>query len=74
MLDYLVNCTHPEISYAVHQCARFCNSPRYSHEQAVKRMVTQFIELKRDNALEIIFVPNKGMRIDTYVAASFAGE
>ena len=28
MLNYLVSCTHPEISFAVHQCARFCNDTK----------------------------------------------
>ena len=36
MLNFLVNCSHPEMAYAVHQCARFCNDPKHSHEQAVK--------------------------------------
>ena len=36
MLNYLVNCTHPEMAFAVHQCARFCNNPKRCHEQAVK--------------------------------------
>ena len=74
MLNYLVNCTHLEIAYVVHQCARFCNKPRYSHKQAVKRIIRYLIKLKRDNTLGMIFVPNKGMSIDTYVDASFAGE
>ena len=31
MLNHLVNCTHPEMSFAVHQCARFCNDPKHCH-------------------------------------------
>ena len=31
MLNFLVNCTHPEMAFAVHQCARFYNNPKYSH-------------------------------------------
>ena len=27
MLNYIVNCTHPEMSFAVHQYDRFCNDP-----------------------------------------------
>jgi hypothetical protein len=74
MLNYLVSCTHPEMAYAVHQCARFCNDPKYSHEQAVKRIIRYLIKLKRDNTLGMIFVPNKEVSIETYVDASFAGE
>ena len=36
ILNYLVNTTHPELAYSVHQYARFCNEPKHSHEQAVK--------------------------------------
>ena len=36
-LNFLVNCTHPEMAFAVHQCARFCNNPKYSHVQARKK-------------------------------------
>ena len=74
MLNYLVNCTHPEMSYAVHQCARFCNNPRYSHEQAVKRIIRYLIGIKRDQTLGIVFKPDKTLSIETYVDASFAGE
>ena len=27
MLNFLVNSTHPELAFAVHQCARFCQNP-----------------------------------------------
>ena len=74
MLNYLVNCTHPEMSYAVHQCARFCNNPRYSHEQVVKRIIRYLIGIKRDQTLGIVFKPDKTLSIETYVDASFAGE
>ena len=33
MLNFLVNSTHPELAYAVHQCARFCDNPKHSHEK-----------------------------------------
>ena len=32
MLDFLVNSTHPELAFAVHQCARFYENPKLSHE------------------------------------------
>jgi hypothetical protein len=35
-LNYLQAMSRPEISYQVHQCARFCNDPKLSHEKAVK--------------------------------------
>jgi hypothetical protein len=37
-LNYLEKSTRPEIAYAVHQCARYCNSPKASHGEAIKRI------------------------------------
>lgn len=28
ILNFLVNSTHPELAYSVHQCACFCNNPK----------------------------------------------
>ena len=36
MLNYLQRCTRPDISYAVHQCARFCEQPKTEHGNAIK--------------------------------------
>ena len=80
MLNYLVNCTHPELSFAVHQCARFCNDPKRVHEQAVKRIIRYLLSTQasftgKDKAPQgILFKPDKTKSIDTYVDASFAGE
>jgi hypothetical protein len=35
-MNYLEKATRPDIAYAVHQCARFSESPREEHSQAVK--------------------------------------
>jgi hypothetical protein len=37
-LNYLEKSSRPDISYAVHQCARFCENPRVEHTAAVKRI------------------------------------
>ena len=80
MLNYLVNCTHPEMSFAVHQCARFCNDPKHSHEQAVKRVLRYLIGTTRNDSANreasqgIIYRPDKTKSIDNYVDASFAGD
>ena len=34
-LNFLEKSTRPEIAYAVHQCARFCATPKKSHGDAV---------------------------------------
>ena len=80
MLNFLVNCTHPEMAYAVHQCARFCNDPKHSHEKAVKRIVRYLIGTVRNDKNKItsnqgiIYTPDKTRSMDVYVDASFAGD
>ena len=37
-LNYLQAMTRPDLSYSVHQCSRFCNSPKLSHEHALKHI------------------------------------
>ena len=37
-LNYIQAMTHPDLSYAVHQCACFCNTPKLSHELALKQI------------------------------------
>ena len=46
MLNFLVNCTHSELSFAVHQCARFNNNPKHFHEQVIKRIIRYLISTK----------------------------
>ena len=74
MLNYLVNCTLPDLAYAGHQCARFCADPKSSHEQAVKRIIRYLLYLKRHKRLGIRYRPNIMKSIACYVDASFAGE
>ena len=80
MLNYLVNCAHPEISFAVHQCARFCNDPKHSHEHAVKRILRYLLSTKRGDHKNkgvnqgLIYHPDITKSMETHVYASFAGE
>ena len=80
MLNYLVNCTHPEIAFAVHQCARFYNDLKYSHEKAVKIILRYVLSTKRGNHKDkgmnqgLIYHPDRTNSIDTYVDASFTGD
>ena len=37
-LNYLQAMMQPDLSYLVHQCTRFCNSPKLSHEQVLKHI------------------------------------
>ena len=55
-LNYLTQLTRPEIQYAVHQCARFSDDPKHSHEVAAKRIV-RYLKSTPDEG--IILKPDK---------------
>mmetsp|Transcript_20491 Transcript_20491/g.29245 ORF Transcript_20491/g.29245 Transcript_20491/m.29245 type:complete len:426 (+) Transcript_20491:2855-4132(+) len=69
-LNFLAQNTRPNISMAVHNCARFCNNPTLLHEQAVKRIV-RYLILTRDKGM--ILTPKNTFSLDMYVDADFAG-
>ena len=73
MLNYLVNCSQPELAYSVHQCARFCAEPKQSHERAAKMIMRYLMYIKRIKKLGIRYVPEKNKSLEAYVDASFAG-
>ena len=70
MLGYLQQTTRPDISFAVHQCARFSNHPKKTHEAAVKRIARYLLATKNEG---IIFDPTNTTYLDCYVDADFAG-
>lgn len=80
ILNCLVNCTHPEMLYAVYQCARFYNDPKHAHKQAVKRIIRYLLNTKRNTKGNvrgyhgILYRPDKTRSIDTYVDASLSRE
>ena len=41
-LSYLQAMVRPDSTFAVQQCARFCNDPRRQHEDAVKRIFATY--------------------------------
>ncbi len=69
-LNYIANNTGPDISMAVHQCAKYCSQPKAIHELAVKRIVRYLLSTK-DKGL--ILKPNTSLTLDMYVDADFAG-
>ena len=69
-LNYLTSSTRPDIQFATHQCARFCNDPKLSHEIAAKRIVRY---LKRTAEEGIILKPDITKGFECYVDADFAG-
>ena len=69
-LNFLAQNTRPDISMAVHNCARFCTNPTQLHETAVKR-IGRYLLLTRDKGL--ILSPQADYRLNMYVDADFAG-
>ena len=69
-LNFLEKSTRPDISVSIHQCARFSESPKKSHAEAVKR-IGRYLLATRDKG--IIIHPNKSRQFDCWVDADFAG-
>ena len=70
MMNYLQQSTRPDISFAVHQCARFCNDPKLSHERAVKR-ITKYLLGSKERG--VVCRPDKSKGLECYADADFAG-
>ena len=67
---YLASNTRPDISFAVHQCARFTHNTKVSHAAAVKR-ICRYLQGTKDNGL-VFNIPKK-LVVDCYDDADFAG-
>ena len=79
ILNYLVNTTHPELVYSVHQCARFCNDSKHGPEQAVKQIIRYLINNRittgdKSKYHSLMFKIDRNQSIICYVDASFAGD
>jgi len=68
-LNFLEKSTRCDLSYSVHQCARFAADPKQLHATAVKRIV-KYLLATRDKGL--ILNPQKHS-FDCWVDASFVG-
>jgi Reverse transcriptase (RNA-dependent DNA polymerase) len=68
-LNYLEKSTRPDISYAVHQCARFASDPKKEHGKAVT-WIGRYLAATRDKGL--VFKPTE-QSFDCYVDADFSG-
>jgi hypothetical protein len=69
-LNFLAQNTRPDISFVVHQCARFSSHPTRLHELAVKRIV-RYLQFTADKGLQLH--PTKDFSLNMYVDADFAG-
>ena len=69
-LNFLEKSTERDNSYAVHQCARFCEHPKQSHSDAI-RCLCQYLKATRDKG--IICNPANYKSYECWVDADFAG-
>ncbi len=69
MLLYLGH-SQPNISFAMHQCARYNHSPKQSHEDALKRIGCY---MKGTVKKGLILNPSSSLKIDCYPDADCAG-
>ena len=69
-LNFLEKSTRPDISFAVHQCARFSSDPKQSHVAALRR-IGRYLQGTKDKGL--IINPNKDQKMEVWTDADFAG-
>jgi hypothetical protein len=69
MLLYLASNSRPDISFAVHQCARFTHNPREIHEKALLRICRYLKGTLHDG---LIYEPSEEINVDCYCDADFA--
>ena len=69
-LNFLEKSTRLDISISVHQCARFSESPKKSHAEAIKH-IGCYLLATWDKGL--IIHPNKDWHFDCWADADFAG-
>jgi hypothetical protein len=69
-LNFLKKSTRADISYPVHQCARFMESPKQSHGIAIKHIGRYLLETRGEG---LIIKPDKKHSFTSYVDADFCG-
>ena len=70
MMLYLASNTRPDISFSIHQCARFTHNTKESHETAVNS-ICRYLQGTNTNGL--VFNPYKRLVVDCYADADFSG-
>jgi hypothetical protein len=69
-LNFIEKSTRPDIAYATHQCARFCQDPKESHAKAIVHLV-RYLQHTQDQGL--ILNPVKDTALECYADADFSG-
>ena len=72
MLMYLASNAHPEIQFAVHQCAMFTHCPHKCHTTVIKH-IGHYLKGILTTKLGLILKPEGTLQLDCYVDASFSG-
>jgi hypothetical protein len=70
MIIYLTSSSRPELAFASHQCARFSQNPKISHEIAVRK-IGRYLQGTRDRGY--FLNPNNTKNLDCHGDADFAG-
>ena len=70
MMLYLCGHSRPDISFAVHQCARYTFTPKRSHEKALIR-IGRYLKGTIDKGLTLR--PTEDLTLDCYPDADFGG-
>jgi len=68
-LNYIAQNTRPDISFTVHQCARYSSNSTALHELAVKR-IGRYLLATKDKGL--ILHPTHDFKLDMFIDADFA--
>ena len=69
-MNYLESSCRPDISYIVHQCARFSTDTRREHRQAL-RWLGKYLKENVNEGTKL--QPEKGRGFEVWVDAEFAG-
>jgi hypothetical protein len=69
-LNFLEKSTRPDIAYATHQVARFCEDPRATHGEAVERIAKYLRDTRTEG---VILSPNTDKNFEVFADADFAG-
>lgn len=63
-LNFLEKLSRPDLSYAVHQCARFSSNPKESHAEAI-RHIAKYLMAMRDGK-GILMNPDTSKSLEVY--------
>jgi hypothetical protein len=70
MMLYLSSNAHPEIAFAVSQCARFVQAPTAKHGEALKRIGRYLLHVPLKG---LVIKPNTNLHLELFADADFAG-